>query len=191
MFLKIDLIFNFFLKIKIDCSSVGVFGPNDVIQSYSSIFDGQGFKISGITFETEQDNFGLIRTMTNGGVIKNLTIESSSMTISGANNATIGFFVGIASASNEPGNITISDCHSIKNTIVSSSDIFSVGFIAGNLENNQQPDPPNQIPFILVSDCSTKYSNFRTSGENLNNLSNLGGNFGFVGIYFLKFFTIF
>ena len=183
------------MKNKIVCSSENVFGPSDVIQSYSSTFDGQGFKISGMkllseqtedvqTEETEDIGFGLIREMKNGGVIKNLTIENSSMNIVSeiyVNN--FGFFVGLAS-SNTPeagtGNITISDCHSINNTItITGNNVASVGFIAGILEINDANGPN-----ILVSDCSTKYSNFISSAEYT---YYFGGNFGHACLFFFYY----
>ena len=141
--------------------------------------------------QTNEDNFGLIISMRNGGVIKNLTIESSSMSVITSNTVkNFGFFVGRASASNTPeagtGNITISDCHSINNTITITgiSGVENVGFIAGNLVNNEENGP-----YIFVSDCSTKYSNFTSS----NRMGFIGGNFGYVSMNFftLIFFFLF
>ena len=116
--------------------------------------------------------------MKNGGAIKNLTIENSSMKIPASTYSVIknlGFFVGNATASDSPagtGNLTISDCHSINNTIFITGNVQVdyVGFIAGNLENNQAAGP-----YILVGDCSTKYSNFTSSAKST---YNFGGNFG-------------
>ena len=125
--------------------------------------------------------------MINGGVIKNLTIENSSMNIVASNYVYgFGFFVGYASTksaleADTLRNITISDCHSINNriTITGTSELINVGFIAGYLQINQEI-----IPYILVSDCSTKYSNFTSSAT----LTNLGGNFGSAGLFFFLFF---
>ena len=182
------------MKNKIVCSSENVFGPSDVIQSYSSTFDGQGFKISGMkllseqtedvqTEETEDIGFGLIREMKNGGVIKNLTIENSLMNIASIKYAyNFGFFVGRASTSDiqGTGNITISDCHSINNTItITGNNVASVGFIAGILEINDANGPN-----ILVSDCSTKYSNFISSAEYT---YYFGGNFGHACLFFFYY----
>ena len=188
------MISNFILhKIKIDCFSGGVFDHTHVIQSYNSTFDGQGFKISGIRLETDQKTFGLIRTITNGGVVKHFTIENSSMLISGLtiqdSSSNFGFFFGNSSASNEPGNITISECHSINNTITFSGNgrVIFLGFIAGKVNNRNYP--PNPIPFIFVSNCSTKYSNLISSSVLC---QNIGGNFGAVGLIFsLNFFFFF
>ena len=136
--------------------------------------------------ETNQDNFGLIRKITNGGVIKNLTIENSTMNITASRIIfNLGFFVGRASTSNTPeagtGNITISDCHSINNTItITGNNVYYVGFIAGILVNNEANGP-----YILVSDCSTKYSNLISSAEAI---SYFGGNFGYAGMNLLFFF---
>ena len=129
--------------------------------------------------QTDQENFGLIREMSNGGVIKNLTIESSSMIIRAPYFVySFGFFVGKASTLDEAGNITISDCHSINNTITitGTNIVFHVGFIAGYLKNSQQ------TRFILVSDCSTKYSNLLLRGQSI---SSFGGNFGHAGLFSL------
>ena len=83
----------------------------------------------------------------------------------------------------QEGNITISDCHSINNTITSDSNSVSgIGFIAGSLQSNQRTG------FILVSDCSTKFSNFISRVQHPTN--NVGGNFGYVGMNFLLPFFI-
>ena len=133
--------------------------------------------------ETNRDEFGLIRTINSGGVIKNLTIESSSMTILSTPNVVyyLGFLVGRASNTGQPGNITISDCHSINNTITANSGINSVGFIAGNLYYF-----PNRN--ILVSDCSTKYSNLISTTQSV---KCSGGNFGIVGLIYFTFSILF
>ena len=140
--------------------------------------------------QTNQDNFGLIRKITNGGVIKNLTIENSTMNITASRIIfNLGFFVGRASTSNTPeagtGNITISDCHSINNTItITGNDVGYVGFIAGHLINNLQSGP-----YILVNDCSTKYSNFTSSAQYTT--KSIGGNIGYAGINFFSIFSFF
>jgi hypothetical protein len=168
------------------CYSEGTFSSSDIIVQYSNTFDGKGFTIYGLQLVADVANIGLIGQLNPGGSIKDLTILSSSISIlDNGYRAYIGFFFGRCKIdSGSSSNITISNCHSINNTISHSSTTNSlqfVGFIGGSFENYVAN------LFILVDSCSTKYSSFNI----MNWVNSYGANFGNAGNEFFFFFSFF
>ena len=95
-------------RIMNDFSCSGIFTP---IASFSGTLDGQGHKITGLTISESNTEIGLFRT-TSSATIKNLRLESISITSTGTKN--IGALIGksintIVENSYVTGSITVTD----------------------------------------------------------------------------------
>lgn len=90
--------------------------------SYAGTFDGGGYKIRGLEIEAQGNPNGLFSAISEGAVVKNLTIEASFTDTSGYSN------LGVVAGQN---NGTIENCHSIINNGTSASGHFG-GIAATN-----------------------------------------------------------
>lgn len=91
------------------------------IPKFAGTFDGNGKTITGLTInQSTTDNVGLFASITEGGTVKNLTLDDVNITASSSN-------VGAIAGENRG---TIENC-SVSGSVTGSSDNSCVGGIAG------------------------------------------------------------
>ena len=86
-------------------------------ESYEGIFDGRGHKIRGLKIEAQGNPKGLFSAISEGAVVKNLTVEASFTNTSSYGN------VGVVVGRNKG---KIENCHSIINGDVSASNFGGI-----------------------------------------------------------------
>ena len=92
--------------------------------SFNGIFEGNGYKITGLVIKNlAYDNVGLFGYVYSGGTIRNLTVEDANVTGKASTNSTTGIIVGFLN------NGTITNCHATGNVAGHSR----VGGIAGEV----------------------------------------------------------
>ena len=105
-------------------------GYSDGCKSFSGSFDGRGFTIRGLALscdqETEGSYFGLFGLVSEGGVIKNLTVASSQIDCSGKDSAVLGAIAGRMEH-----NTTMENCYLTADVQVKGS--YTTGGLVGEL----------------------------------------------------------
>lgn len=100
---------------------IGNASTSSDVGQFLGTFDGNGYTITGLAYNSNTvDNFGLFRTIGQGGIVRNLNISDCDITSSGT---IVGGIAGINYG-------TIENCHIVGNSTVNGNGYY-IGSIAG------------------------------------------------------------
>lgn len=119
-------------------------------KKFAGTFDGNGHKISGLTFNSDKKYVGLFASVASGGAVRNLTLYQPGLT---SNDSYAGCLAGASEG-------TVENCHVVNGVFESLNGSYKGGLVGENKG--------------LVKDCS--YSGSITSSTNAGGI--VGQNYG-------------
>ena len=162
---------------------IGNASTSSDVGQFLGTFDGNGYTITGLTYNGTEGYFGLFRVIGHGGILRNLNITGCDISSSGSNGNNVGSIAGVNYG-------TIENCHVDVDSKVSGME--GIGGIAGINESDGRIIACSNAATVMGSDrniggiCGTSNRSSLIACYNTGNISgvrNVGGITGRLGNY--------